>query len=113
MSKKSVSVSQYKDGNLIAKYHSISFAAKMNGVQPSHISKVAKGKRASAGGFGWKTTKSFTGKMKSGIVQSNSTETLAVYKNADHAATVSSIKTNALNNALNKNRCVGGYTRAS
>lgn len=46
-----------KDGMYICKYDTIVLAAKDNNVAPTHISRCAKGKRPSAGGYVWKYVK--------------------------------------------------------
>ena len=113
MSKKSIAVSQYQGNKLIAKYRSITEAATLTGVQPAHIGKVASGIRKTAGGFSWKSMKSFTGKMKSGVTQSDANGVVAVYANPDIAAKISGVRASAINNALSgKRRTAGGFSWA-
>lgn len=41
-------------GNILCEYKSVTFAAKSNGLHQPNITKVCKGIRKSAGGFGWR-----------------------------------------------------------
>lgn len=110
MSKKSIAVSQYEGKKLVAKYRSIAEAASLTGVQPAHIGKVANGLRNTAGGFNWKSMKTFSSKMKNGVTQTDSKGVLAVYADADIAARYTGVRASAISKALSgKSRTAGGF----
>jgi len=113
MSNRNVAVSQYEGKTLVAKYRSISEAANTTGVQPAHIGKVTNGIRKSAGGFSWKSLNSFSGKMKSGVTQSDSSGILAVYASPDLAAKFTGVRLSAINKVLSgSGKSAGGYSWA-
>jgi DNA endonuclease I-HmuI-like, NUMOD-like domain len=110
MSNRNIAVSQYNGKKLVAKYRSITEAAEMTGVQPAHIGKVANGIRNTAGGFSWKSTKTFSPKMKNGVTQSDSTGAIAVYADLDLASSFSGVTRKSIDKVLSgKGKMAGGY----
>lgn len=107
-------VAMYEGKTLVAKYTSIAYAAEMTGTQPAHIGKVANGLRESAGGYGWKSLKTFGSKLspkRPGIAQcTKDGDVIAVYADADTASSLTGIKTNQINDVVKGSKSsAGGY----
>lgn len=113
-------ISQYDDkGKLLARYTSISNAATLSETDQSHISKVARGKRNMAGGYGWKyygrsltPTSKFTPKNQGVKALDLNGNLVAVFANSEVAAAVTGAKATSIEKAMGTARKVKGYTWA-
>jgi len=108
-----VQIAQYnKNGELLAKYASLSEAAYWTSTQVAHIGKVANGKRKTAGGFGWKhtnTIETLTNNTK-GIRQTDEAgNTIAVYSTPEFAASMTEVSAKRIMAAVSSKRKLAGY----
>ena len=115
---KVVPVTQYLAGKAVAKYPSIAIASRFTKTQPAHIGKVANGKRNLAGGFSWKSNKTFGTRFSpknAGIAQLDKTGTImALYESAEMASTLSGVTLKGINKVVTGNgNIAGGFRWAS
>ncbi|MBT8449171.1 MAG: hypothetical protein KJO69_05750 [Gammaproteobacteria bacterium] len=113
-----VPVTQYRNGKAIAKYPSITVASRFTKVQPAHIGKVAAGRRNTAGGFSWKSSKSFTDRFSprnAGVSMMNKDgQVLATYASAEIASEMSGVALKGITKVITgAGRIAGGYRWAS
>jgi len=113
--KKNVQVAQFnKNGELLAKYASLTEAAYWSEAQVAHIGKVANGKRKTAGGFIWKNVGKtaltpFTTRTV-GVRQTDEDGNIvAVYATPEIAATMTSISAKRITKAMTSKRKTAGY----
>jgi len=115
LNKKNVQIAQYnKNGDLLAKYASITEAAYWSETQVAHIGKVANGKRKTAGGFIWKNVgQTALTPLTARIVGIRQTDTngdlVAVYATPEIAANMTQISAKRITKAMNSNRKIAGY----
>lgn len=111
---KRVQVAQFnKDGDLLAKFQSLTEAALRSGTQVSHIGKVVNGKRKTAGGYIWAEAKRPSDKLTArtaGIRQTDKDGfVIAVYADAEIAASMNKASAKRIMSALSTNKIVAGY----
>jgi len=114
LNKKNVQIAQYnKNGELLAKYASITEAAYWSETQVAHIGKVANGKRKTAGGFIWKNAPAALSPLTAREVGIRQTDTdgnlVAVYATPEFAATMTDISAKRITAAVKSGRMVSDY----
>lgn len=77
------SVSQIVNGKSVAQYDSIATATRLTGADNSNISKVTRGDRKTAGGFGWESAESVNSRRKIVAIEPTTGETVAVFNSLD------------------------------
>lgn len=110
----SVRVAQYdKDGELLAKYASLTEAAYWTETQIAHIGKVCNGKRKFAGGFVWKSDTAAMSALTNstnGIRQTDlAGNIVAVYATTEIASTMTEISSKRIATAVKNARKMEGY----
>ena len=111
---KNVQIAQFnKNGELLAKYASITEAAYWSDAQVAHIGKVANGKRKTAGGFIWKTAPAALSPLTTstkGVRQTDAAGKLvAVYATPEIAATMTTISAKRITAAVKSGRLMSEY----
>ena len=114
LNKKNVQIAQYnKNGDLLAKYASITEAAYWSDTQVAHIGKVANGKRKTAGGFIWKAAPAALSPLTArdlGVRQTDADGKLvAVYSTPEFAETMTEISAKRITAAVKSGRLMSEY----
>jgi hypothetical protein len=89
----SKTITQYDGRKIVARYSTIMTASRVTGTDQSHISKVARGVRNTAGGYKWRYARGniFNSlKRPGGVVQLDKTGNIvAIYSDMNYAAQLS------------------------
>jgi len=103
---KTVPVTQYLNGKLVASYASMRVAAELSGARANHISEVANGVRKTTGGFSWKR-----GAVRKGAIAAISKGTVvATFNNIEAVGNATNVRTSYVLEALSgKRKTVSGY----
>jgi len=114
LNKKNVQIAQYnKNGELLAKYASITEAAYWSETQVAHIGKVASGKRKTAGGFIWKNAPAALSPLTARTLGVRQTDLdgniVAVYSTPEFAAKMTAISAKRITKAIASSRKMDGY----
>lgn len=114
----SKTITQYEGTKIVARYATIMTASRLTGADQSHISKVARGRRETAGGYRWKYTRGdmLTRTRPGAIAQLDKTgNVVAIYSDSEYAAQLSGSKHNRILDSLfnyyngGRGRIVNGY----
>lgn len=84
----SKNITQYDGTKVVARYATILTASRITGADQSHISKVARGRRDTAGGYKWRYTRGNLTSLKhpGAVAQVDKTgNVVAVYADIEHA----------------------------
>ena len=108
---KTVMVNLLEGNKVIARFSSIGMASDLTGADTSHISKVARGLRRTAGSYGWSYVlrgSLTSGKMGVRQLDKVTGEVIATYKDLDAVERLTGITSTRLLNVIDENRVLKG-----
>ena len=111
MSKLRKAVSMYEGKTLLAKFASMSLASELNAIDRSDIGKVVNGKRQSAGGYSWKSTRLTALKADGSVSQYDADNNLiATFNDVALASTITGVRASDINKTVSgKRKTAGGF----